>query len=240
MVVGAQDEVGIGHVLQRCRMNRRWCKSFLVLLALLPMLMSHSAQAQARPSAPQPSLDARVGHFLESNRNRWRDWNVPFEDGKILHDLVVAGRFNHILEIGTSTGHSTIWLAWAASKTGGKVVTIEIDPGRHRTALENFKKAGVEAYVDARLADAHDLVRELTGPFDFVFNDADKEWYLTYFKDLDAKVAVGGCFTAHNTLRIYAKEVRDFLEYVKAKPNYRTRIERGSGEGISKSCKAAP
>jgi caffeoyl-CoA O-methyltransferase len=192
------------------------------------------------PRAPQPALDARVGQFLESNRTRWRDWNVPFEDGKILHDLVVAGRFTRILEIGTSTGHSTIWLAWAASKTGGKVITIEIDPGRHRIALENFRKAGVEAYIDARLADAHRLVRELPGPFDFVFNDADKEWYLNYFKDLDAKVAVGGCFTAHNTLRISAKEVRDFLEYVKAKANYRTRIERESGEGISVSCKTAP
>lgn len=78
MVVGAQDEVGIGHVLQWCHMNRRWRKDFLVLLGLLPMLMSYSAHAQARLSAPQPSPDARVGQFLESNRNRWRDWNVPF------------------------------------------------------------------------------------------------------------------------------------------------------------------
>ncbi len=240
MIKGAQGGIGEGHPLHKCRRNRRWRKGFLILLGLLPMLMSQSAHAQARPTAPQPSLDARIGQFLESNRNRWQDWNVPFEDGKILHDLVVAGRFTRILEIGTSTGHSTIWLAWAASKTGGKVVTIEIDPGRHRTALENFKKAGVEAYIDARLADAHDLVRELSGPFDFVFNDADKEWYLNYFRDLDTKVAVGGCFTAHNTLRIYAKEVRDFLEYVRAKPNYRTRIERGSGEGISISCKTGP
>ena len=221
-------------------MKRGWGNSLLILAGMLQVLSAESAHAQAQPIAPPSALDARVEQFLESHRTRWRDWNVPFEDGKILHNLVVAGRFKHILEIGTSTGHSTIWLAWAASRTGGKVVTIEIDPGRHRTALENFKNAGVEAYIDARLADAHELVRQLPGPFDFVFNDADKEWYLTYFKDLDAKVAVGGCFTAHNTWRIYAREVRDFLEYVKAKPNYRTRIERGSGEGISVSCKTKP
>ncbi len=221
-------------------MSRVWRNGFFLLAGLLPWLMSHNAQAQAQPKGQQPSLDVRVEQFLETNRNGWRDWNVPFEDGRILHNLVVAGKFKSILEIGTSTGHSTIWLAWAASKTGGKVITIEIDPGRHRSALENFRRAGVEAYIDARLADAHDLVKQLSGPFDFVFNDADKEWYLNYFKDLDAKVAVGGCFTAHNTLRIYAKQVRDFLEYVKAKPNYRTRIERGSGEGISVSCKTAP
>ena len=221
-------------------MRRGWVSGFLVLAGLFASLTSQSAQAQAQSKTQQPSLDARVGQFLESNRNRWNAWNVPFEDGKILHDLVVEGRFKNILEIGTSTGHSTIWLAWAASKTGGKVVTIEIDPGRHRIALEHFKQAGLEPYVDARLADAHGLVKQLAGPFDFVFNDADKEWYLNYFKDLDPKVAVGGCFTAHNTLRIHAREVRDFLAYVRSKPNYRTHIERGSGEGISVSCKTAP
>jgi len=154
-----------------------------------------------------------------------------------LHELVRRGRFRSILEIGTSTGHSTIWLAWAAAKTGGKVTTIEIDPDRHAAALRNFTQAGVDAFIDAKLGDAHDLVRRLPGPFDFVFNDADKEWYLNYFTDLDPKIAVGGCFTAHNTLRTYAREVRDFLDQVRARPNYRTRIEQGSGEGISVSCK---
>src|SRR3989304_1171612 len=192
-------------------MGRGWGSGFLVLAGLFAILTSQNAQAQAQPKTQQPSLDARVEQFLESNRNRWNAWNVPFEDGKILHDIVVANGFKNILEIGTSTGHSTIWLAWAASKTGGKVVTIEIDPGRHRTALENFKKAGVEAYIDARLAGAHDLVRELPGPLDFVFNDADKEWYLNYFRDLDAKVAIGGCFTPDNTLSIHTREGRDFL-----------------------------
>ncbi len=220
-------------------MRRRWVGGLLVLVALIASLASQDALAQAQPKAYQPSLDAQVAQFLESNRNRWNAWNVPFEDGKILHDLVVAGGFRRILEIGTSTGHSAIWLAWAASKTGGKVLTIEINPGRHRIALEHFRQAGVEAYVDARLADAHDLVKQLPGPFDFVFNDADKEWYLNYFKDLDPKVAVGGCFTAHNTLRIQTREVRDFLTYVRSRPNYQTRIERGSGEGISVSCKTA-
>jgi predicted O-methyltransferase YrrM len=221
-------------------MRRGSVSGFLVPAWLFLILTGQGAPANAQPKTQQPSPDARVEQFLESNRNRWNAWNVPFEDGKILHDLVVGGGFKRILEIGTSTGHSAVWLAWAASKTGGKVLTIEIDPGRHRIALEHFRQAGVEPYVDARLADAHDLVKQLPGPFDFVFNDADKEWYLNYFKDLDPKVAVGGCFTAHNTLRIYAREVRDFLAYVRSKPNYRTRIERGSGEGISISCKTVP
>ena len=177
--------------------------------------------------------------FLNGARYEWGEWNVPYEDGQILHDLVVQNGFKNILEIGTSTGHSAIWLAWAASKTGGRVITIEIDRNRYETALENFRKAGVNQYIDARLADAHELVKALSGPFDFVFSDADKEWYLQYFKDLDPKIRVNGCFVAHNVLRSWAPQVEKFLAYVKARPNYRTRIERGSGEGISISCKTA-
>jgi caffeoyl-CoA O-methyltransferase len=54
---------------------------------------------------------------------------------------------------------------------------------RYERALENFRKAGVSRYIDARLADAHEFVKALPGPFDFVFSDADKEWYSQYFRD---------------------------------------------------------
>jgi predicted O-methyltransferase YrrM len=191
------------------------------------------ALAQTRS---MPGLDAQVSKFLDDARGSWSDWNVPHEDGKILYDLIVKGSFRSILEIGTSTGHSTIWLAWAASKTGGKVTTIEIDRGRHEKALSNFRKAGVAAYIDARLADAHDVVPALKGPFDFVFCDADKDWYLQYFKDLESKMSPKGCFTAHNVLWS-TPDIRRFVEYVKQDPGFRTTIERGSGEGVSVSCR---
>ncbi len=186
------------------------------------------------------ALDARVSRFLRDARSSWSDWNVPYEDGKILHDLVVKGKFRNILEIGTSTGHSTIWLAWAAAKTGGRVTTIEIDRGRYQTALENFRKAGVESYIDARLGDAHTLVPALKGPFDFVFSDADKEWYLQYFLDVAPKMSAGGCFTAHNVLWRSDQGIRKFLDHVKSDPAFHTVIERGSGEGISISCRTDP
>ena len=70
--------------------------------------------------------------------------NVPGEDGQALYDLVVEKGYKNALEIGTSTGHSAIWIAWALSKTGGKLITVEIDEGRHREALANFEKAGAE------------------------------------------------------------------------------------------------
>jgi caffeoyl-CoA O-methyltransferase len=205
--------------------------------AALLVLAAVAAAGASAALAEDPALDRKVRRFLERNRGEWRDMNVPWLDGQILHDLVVKNRHRRALEIGTSTGHSSVWIAWALARTGGKLTTIEIDPSRHAEAVRNFEEAGVAALVDARLADAHELVKQLPGPFDFVFSDADKGWYLQYFKDLDPKLDVGGCFTAHNVLRSGGGGAREFLDYVKALPNYRTTVEAGGGEGISISCK---
>ncbi len=70
-------------------------------------------------------LDEKVRSFLESHRYQWRDMNVPRTDGQILYDIVVENGYTRALEIGTSTGHSGTWIAWALSKTGGKLITIE-------------------------------------------------------------------------------------------------------------------
>ena len=173
------------------------------------------------------ALDGKAQKFLNENRGKWRDWNVPYEDGKVLYNLVIKGGYKRALEIGTSTGHSAIWIARALSKTGGRLITIENDKGRYKKALRNFKEAGLETHIDARFADAHQLVGKLEGPFDFVFSDADKEWYVQYFKDVDPKLLVGGCFTAHNVTDAFAG-IKEFLDYVKRIPNYRTRIDRSS------------
>jgi caffeoyl-CoA O-methyltransferase len=197
-------------------------------------------EAAGQELRAKPDLDRQVGAFLDARRDRWDYLNVPYQDGKVLHDLVIRLGAKRILEIGTSTGHSTIWLAWAAAKTGGKVTTIEIDRGRHERALANFKRAGIAEYVDARRGDAHELAKTLPGPWDFVFQDADKEWYLQYFLDLDPKMAPGGCYTAHNVARPTAREVREFLARVRGDPRYDTRLAEGaSSEGISVSCRKA-
>jgi predicted O-methyltransferase YrrM len=148
--------------------------------------------------------------------------------------------FDRILEIGTSTGHSTIWLAWAASKTGGKVTTIEIDEDRRRQAVANLTEAGLNNYVDARLGDAHQLVKDLKGPFDFVFSDADKEWYRNYFVDVYPKLKDGGCFTAHNVAQRrggWGTAIQDFLDHLKTVPDLETTIDTSSWAGVSISYK---
>ena len=184
----------------------------------------------------QAEIDKKVRKFLDDRKNEWRYWNISYQDGQVLYDLIIKNKYTSGLEIGTSTGHSTIWMAWAMSKTGGKVITIEIDEGRHKTAMENIRKAGLSDYVEAHLADAHQLVKDLPGPFDFVFSDADKGWYTQYFKDVDPKLKVGGCFTAHNVSNTYGG-AGDFLKYVRKLPNYTTTINNASRSGISISYK---
>ena len=217
-------------------LNRTSMKGLITCMSLSILLFVTVLSAFAQRTATSKDLDVKVGKFLNEKRGHWHDWNVPYGDGKVLYNLIIKNNYRRALEIGTSTGHSAIWMAWALSKTGGKLITIEIDEERYKMALKNFKQAGVEALIDARLADAHQLVKELKGPFDFVFSDADKEWYTQYFKDVDPKLAIGGCFTAHNVTDAVGG-IKEFLDYVRNLPSYQTTIDRSSSSGISISYK---
>jgi predicted O-methyltransferase YrrM len=185
-----------------------------------------------QPAETDSDLDRRVKAFLDRARGSWRDMNVPEADGQTLYNIVTKNKYTRALEIGTSTGHSGIWIAWALSKTGGRLITIDIDERRHRAALANFKEAGLDRFIDARLGDAHALVPKLEGPFDFVFSDADKEWYTNYFVALWPKLAPGGCFTAHNVTSRQTG-IQEFLEHLKAVPDAKTTIDRASSAGLS-------
>lgn len=211
------------------------------ILTLLVLLIFSQACIFAQSAKENTSLDEKVRNFLENHSNKWTDLNIPESDGKFIYDLIVQNNYKSVLEIGTSTGHSAIWMAWALSKTGGKLITIEIDEKRYKKALANFREAGLSEYIDARLADAHKLVPQLRGPFDFVFCDADKQWYKRYFIDISPKIRIGGCFIGHNVsnfgrtrLTSRGGTTRDFYNYVKSLPNFDTSVNtQGGGMSIS-------
>jgi predicted O-methyltransferase YrrM len=203
-----------------------------LIIGIFFLTCSNAQNAESK----NPELDKKVEAFLKDSRGRWRDMNVPASDGQLLHDLIIKNNYTQALEIGTSTGHSGVWIAWALSKTGGKLITIDIDESRHKEALENFKKAGLSDYIDARLGDAHKLVPELEGPFDFVFSDADKHWYKNYFIDVYPKLKSGGCFTAHNVRNRYSG-IGEFLDYVESLSDMETTIDKSSSSGVSISYK---
>lgn len=215
----------------------------LLTLLILPCLLLAAGWSKNLTELQNPAasadIDARVRKFLESRRGTWRDMNVPASDGQTLHNIIIEHKYKSALEIGTSTGHSGIWIAWALAKTGGRLVTIEIDKARHEEALANFREAGLSKYIDARLGDAHDLVPALTGPFDFVFCDADKDWYKNYLVAVLPKMTVGSCFAAHNVSeRSYGGYSREFLRYARSLAYLETTVLSG-GSGMSVSYKKA-
>lgn len=203
------------------------------ILSVVIIFLSQVAFSQNLKENPE--LDKKVKAFLNNKRYTWRDMNIPASDGQLLYDLIVENGYKNAVEIGTSTGHSGVWIAWALSKTGGKLITLEIDERRYKEALANFKEAGVLEFVDARLCDAHEMVPQLKGPIDFVFSDADKEWYKNYFTDIAPKLKVGGCFTAHNITRNSRQRgISEFVDYIESLSNYKTTYNyEGGGVSIS-------
>jgi caffeoyl-CoA O-methyltransferase len=214
------------------------------LFAFVPLLFSQGNDQEA-------ALDKKVRAFLKSHAREWHDWNVPETDGKLLYDMIIKNKYTKALEIGTSTGHSAIWIGWALSKTGGKLITVKIDETRHKRALENFKEAGLSEYIDARLADAHELIPKLEGPFDFVFSDAETDWYKNYFDAVAPKLVVGGRYTTHDVSDSYLRYLKgrikhllsngtggtsesDYADYLRSLKNFETTFDdNGAGVAIS-------
>ncbi len=201
----------------------------VILLSIIVSSSLFFTQALAQ----ETEIDLKVKKFLDSWNNKWRDMNVPEVDGQILYDTIIENNYTKALEIGTSTGRSGIWIAWALSKTGGKLITIDIDERRYNQAVKNFEEAGLSEFIDARLADAHKMVPALEGPFDLVFIDADKDWYTNYAKAVIPKLEAGGCIAAHNisersgrsrSRRSRSSYSGSYLEYMRSLPDMETSL----------------
>ena len=135
---------------------------------------------------------------MEDVYRNHRYLSVPREDGRLLRILAESAGAQSVVELGTSTGYSGLWLLLALSKTGGRLVTYEIDAGRHAMARGNFERAGFGRLATLVLGDAHEEVTKLEDPVDLVFIDADKKGYPDYLRKLLPLVRPGGLIVAHN------------------------------------------
>ena len=113
--------------------------------------------------------------------------NVPIISREVLNFMIFNAkgiRAKNILEIGTATGYSGLFLAQIANENGGQLTTIEIDEKRHKKAIENFKKAGIFEKNHLILGDALEEIPKLNkdNKFDFIFIDAAKGQYIKFFK----------------------------------------------------------
>ncbi|MGE5359020.1 MAG: O-methyltransferase [Bacteroidales bacterium] len=156
---------------------------------------------------------------------------VSEEDGRFLRVLVAASRARNVLEIGGAQGYSAIWIGLGLRQTGGRLTTIEYDPGRAKQAAENVRKAGLGDIVRVVPGDAFKEIPKLAGTFDFVFLDAWKKDYKRFFDMVLPRLDPGGLILAHNVVNKRG-EMGDFLAAIEGS-QVLSAIVTPSGEGIS-------
>lgn len=164
------------------------------------------------------------------------DMNVPCRDGRFLYDFIIQHDYKRGLEIGTFTGYSALWMGLALQKTGGKLITIEMDKGYGQVAQQNFQKAGLEDVIDSRINNAFEEIPKIEGKFDFVFIDAWKPDYVKFLHLLEDRILPGGAIIAHNVTN-YARDMQEFLDVIRNDPSLETTFHEISTEGFSVSLK---
>jgi GrpB-like predicted nucleotidyltransferase (UPF0157 family)/protein-L-isoaspartate O-methyltransferase len=173
-------------------------------------------------------VDERLATFLESLHREGREHdadkqdrlerlrNVEPETARLLAVLIRAMHARDVLEIGTSNGYSTIWLADAVADTSGRVVSVDADPARTALAAENLHRAGVDLRVDLRTEDAGETLRGAGhASQDFVFLDAERPAYVGYWPELVRVLRPGGLLVVDNVLS-HAGELAEFRALVEA------------------------
>lgn len=144
--------------------------------------------------------------------------SVTPEVGRFLHLLVRLMAARAVLEVGTSGGYSTIWLASAARETNGRVTTLELLPAKIERARQNFAAAGLQDIITIVEGDAHQTITTLEGPFDFVFLDTEKEFYLDLLEPLVQLLRPGGALVADNLLS-HAEALAPFRQAAESHPD---------------------
>ena len=226
-----------------------------VAVATVPSL-THAAADQAKAAAAKPApptaaaaaasgaVDAAaaqittdVAKLLAEIKSKDKEQlAISPEDGQFLRFLVASTQRKRALEIGSAEGYSAIWIGLAMRETGGKLVTIEYDPVRAKTAAENVKRAGLSDVVQVIPGDAFKEIPKLTGTFDCVFVDAWKRDYIKFFDMTFPRMDKGGVFLGHNVIN-KKSEMSDFLNRITTHPDLFTSIVAPSGEGVSVSYK---
>jgi len=156
---------------------------------------------------------------------------VGEEAGKLLNLLVKLSGSRSILEIGTSVGYSTLWLAEAARATGGKIISFDTVADKHAQARENLADAGLLDQVKLVTGDAVAEIASLPGPFDFVLLDAWKDIYIPAFEAIHPKLVPGGLVTADNIIFPESEGAQAYLRHVQSHPGYET-VTLPIGHGI--------
>lgn len=200
------------------------------------LAVHRSAPPASAPPAPALAQDPAEARILSTVLATPRWAGVPMVDGRLLRVLAESIRARNVVEVGTSTGFASLWLADALRKTGGRLTTFELDHGRAATARRQFEAAGVSSFVTLVEGDAHKNVAQVKGPLDLIFLDADKDGYLDYLNQLLPLLRPGGLVVAHNMR--FPTPSADYLKAVTTDPNLETIFlnmdDQGAGVTLKK------
>ncbi|APR70609.1 MULTISPECIES: O-methyltransferase [Acinetobacter] len=162
--------------------------------------------------------DARQSDRLKRYRN------IEAESAKLLAMLVRSQQSKRILEIGTSTGYSTLWLAEAAKAVGAKVQTLEINAFRSAQAKRYAEEFGLEHFIDFWVGDASVYLAEANEPFDFILLDAERGSYVSYWEDLKRLMQSCGSSLIIDNVISHTAEVKPMLELIRQDENFMSTI----------------
>jgi len=150
--------------------------------------------------------------------------NIEAESAQLLSQLIRMQQAKTILEIGTSTGYSTLWLAEAAQATDGQVITLEIDATRSAEAKRHVTELELSEVVSFWVGDAADYLKEAQETYDFILLDAERNAYENYWPDLKRLIKPKGGVLIIDNVISHAAEVKPLLSLIKKDSTFMSTI----------------
>ena len=188
-----------------------------------------------RPEPMDPAVSAVLADYEARAQREQEIWSTRSADenlrrrdemllpvgraaGMLMNLLIKEGEARRILEVGSSYGYSTTWLAEAARAIGGKVISLELQAAKTQYAHTQLERAALADFVEFRVDDALASLPQLPGPFDFVLIDLWKDLYVPVFELLHRKLSPGAIVVADNMLypEEFRAEARAYRQRVRA------------------------
>ena len=161
--------------------------------------------------------------------------NITPDTGVFLSLMIQATRSKNVLEIGTSDGYSTLWIADALEVVHGKVVTVEVSERKASMARDNFQKSGLSNNIEFHLEDVRGFLKSQSDEaYDLIFLDAERPEYTSYWSDIDRVLKIRGLLIIDNVLSPKPEELVDFFKQIEHSSRYLTQtLNLGKGEMIA-------
>lgn len=207
--------------------SARFFRIGVSLVVLLVASLVRGAEPAADKTPPtRDQINTEVKPVIDDVDRKCRDRTIYMigpQKAKRLAELAREKKPRLAVECGTAIGYSGLWIGRELKALGnGKLITMEIDEDRAQEARRNFEKAGLSEWIEVRVGDARELVKEVDGPVDFLFIDCNFENYYPCFTGIEKKLARDAIVVADN-VGIGAGAMADYLKLVRSK--YRSSTE---------------